>query len=533
MHNADELTVVQIGEEFTLVDFNGTSGDGMPAAPHTYATSPRASPPGYLRTKYIVPPEFDIPVRDRTESALKQIFAPVHAWATQRYGEHPTTRLAEALGLPPDSSAKIKVAAKLAEALSDTQALAEVDRLLAGCSLQEGRTSPPSMQELRGGSRGGAGGGGRGGGRDAGWGGRGSSGPPSSGSDSCVGCVGCPSSSSGEAATTTLHPIAPPAHQNATAVLAQPLPEAAKGPQGPLLEAAPAKPAKRARPTPAKCCAVCGGSTGVHRHRKLGVTLDDRCRKQVETFQQGHQVCERRTEWIAFLRTMPTHELAQRMLRELEAAEAIPMQRCMAIKKRKAELLQAQAHPLPACALPTSMPLGTADSPALPDDHTATTVAAPVPPLLRSASRELLGPSSELTQQLQHLACDTRGWGTVLGTQQAQDTAQAHPSCQQQQAQGHPMQQAHPWDSSRCSTGQELREAWPAADGSTLSDEDLFSDEGFAAVMALDLHEIDDMVDDRQPGATADRRSTVAQQSPARGGWGGHPPRHPEPSSLS
>merc|ERR1719164_339912 len=30
-------------------------------------------------------------------------------------------------------------------------------------------------------------------------------------------------------------------------------------------------------PRVAKACAVCGGCTGVHRHRKLRVLLDDRC----------------------------------------------------------------------------------------------------------------------------------------------------------------------------------------------------------------------------------------------------------------
>lgn len=63
-----------------------------------------------------------------------------------------------------------------------------------------------------------------------------------------------------------------------------------------------------------KQCFVCGGGTSIHKHRELGVLLDDRCRKQVETYKQGSTVVERRDQWVQSLERMPGNELACRML---------------------------------------------------------------------------------------------------------------------------------------------------------------------------------------------------------------------------
>merc|ERR1711907_60825 len=51
-----------------------------------------------------------------------------------------------------------------------------------------------------------------------------------------------------------------------------------------------------------KRCAVCGDYSAVHKHRTLGIPLDDKCRKQVETHKQGGTIVERRAEWGAALR---------------------------------------------------------------------------------------------------------------------------------------------------------------------------------------------------------------------------------------
>jgi len=114
----------------------------------------------------------------------------------------------------------------------------------------------------------------------------------------------------------------------------------------------------------------------------------------VETFLQGHQICERRYEWIAFLQGMPSHKLAQEMLVELERAEAAPRMR-----KRKAE---PAADPHAA-----AQQLPSAEAPAAPQ------------PLLRSSSQELLGPSCNLRDQLAHLASNASdlmfGHGCCLG----------------------------------------------------------------------------------------------------------------------
>jgi len=46
-----------------------------------------------------------------------------------------------------------------------------------------------------------------------------------------------------------------------------------------------------------RTCFICGGlgsGRDVHRHRELGVDLDGKCRKQVETFRTGGSITERR-----------------------------------------------------------------------------------------------------------------------------------------------------------------------------------------------------------------------------------------------
>jgi len=66
-----------------------------------------------------------------------------------------------------------------------------------------------------------------------------------------------------------------------------------------------------------KQCEVCLGTTAIHKHRELGAYLDDRCRKQVETFKQGSIVYERRADWVKALREMPDNTLAQNMLKHV------------------------------------------------------------------------------------------------------------------------------------------------------------------------------------------------------------------------
>jgi len=77
-----------------------------------------------------------------------------------------------------------------------------------------------------------------------------------------------------------------------------------------------------------RTCEVCGGTTGIHKHRELGLLLDDRCRKQVDTVKYGSVIIERRDEWIHRLGKMPSNEVAQKMLKILNS---IPS------KKRKHE----------------------------------------------------------------------------------------------------------------------------------------------------------------------------------------------------
>ena len=65
-------------------------------------------------------------------------------------------------------------------------------------------------------------------------------------------------------------------------------------------------------------CFVCHGSGNgrdVHRNRELGLDLDGKCRKQVETFRQGGIITERREEWKAALEsTSCQSELGSKLL---------------------------------------------------------------------------------------------------------------------------------------------------------------------------------------------------------------------------
>lgn len=65
-------------------------------------------------------------------------------------------------------------------------------------------------------------------------------------------------------------------------------------------------------------CFCCGGVRAVHQHRELEVPLDDKCRKQVETFRQGGMITERRAAWTTALRHIGANRLAQEMLVYIE-----------------------------------------------------------------------------------------------------------------------------------------------------------------------------------------------------------------------
>jgi len=66
-------------------------------------------------------------------------------------------------------------------------------------------------------------------------------------------------------------------------------------------------------------CMVCHSSSrSVHRHRELGILLDDKCRKQVETYKQGGLITERRSSWCEGLKTIQHNKLASDMLRYIE-----------------------------------------------------------------------------------------------------------------------------------------------------------------------------------------------------------------------
>ena len=63
------------------------------------------------------------------------------------------------------------------------------------------------------------------------------------------------------------------------------------------------------------CCRICSAAgADVHRHRDLGIYLDGKCCKQVETFRNGGIIMERREEWNGALLEASHSDLARRML---------------------------------------------------------------------------------------------------------------------------------------------------------------------------------------------------------------------------
>lgn len=104
-----------------------------------------------------------------------------------------------------------------------------------------------------------------------------------------------------------------------TAQITQSLQSKAGVAHGPPAKAPPAPRQAKARRPSKYNCYVCGGSHNVHRHRDLAVHLDDKCRKQVETFKTGGVVTERRVEWQRALAPLQDNKLAQDMQLALEA----------------------------------------------------------------------------------------------------------------------------------------------------------------------------------------------------------------------
>lgn len=92
------------------------------------------------------------------------------------------------------------------------------------------------------------------------------------------------------------------------------LEQSAAGPSGGRVAANP----RRVSKTPGRVCFCCGGGTAVHRHRDLGIPLDDKCRKQVETIRQGGVLTERREAWGQTLRKILPNARALEMLMALE-----------------------------------------------------------------------------------------------------------------------------------------------------------------------------------------------------------------------
>lgn len=222
---------------------------------------------GYVKSQYLVPADatvtsspviphnFSNKCSDDDFKLMLHVYQPIRAWAERRYGAHPTRRLMEANGWH-GKDAVVQAASKLALAMSDKAALAEVDAKMGSITLS------------------------------------GSAGP------------------------------------NVPSMTALPAPQPTPAPT--LSSQAGEKRCHE------KKCHVCCGTIGVHKNTKLGVMLDDRCRKQLATFQQGRTITERRDEWIAALQAMPGHEVAEKMLEAiLEPEEA------RAAKKRKYKLEKA------------------------------------------------------------------------------------------------------------------------------------------------------------------------------------------------
>lgn len=98
---------------------------------------------------------------------------------------------------------------------------------------------------------------------------------------------------------------------------------------------------KRGKPKTLKgACFVCSGSTAVHRHRDFDVYLDDRCRKQVETFKQGAIITERREAWIEALPKLSGNHLAQQMLTYIQESNPPGFNGLQLPKKRRLTALQ-------------------------------------------------------------------------------------------------------------------------------------------------------------------------------------------------
>jgi len=94
------------------------------------------------------------------------------------------------------------------------------------------------------------------------------------------------------------------------------LEQSAPGPAGPAGRSTVSS--RRVSKTPGRVCFCCGGGTAVHRHRDLGIPLDDKCRKQVETIRQGGVLTERREAWGQTLRKILPNARALEMLVALE-----------------------------------------------------------------------------------------------------------------------------------------------------------------------------------------------------------------------
>lgn len=71
-----------------------------------------------------------------------------------------------------------------------------------------------------------------------------------------------------------------------------------------------------------KICFCCGGTVNVHRHRALQILLDDKCRKQVDTFVKGGIITERREMWSKALRHCLPNKTASEMLAHIEGEAA-------------------------------------------------------------------------------------------------------------------------------------------------------------------------------------------------------------------
>lgn len=236
---------------------------------------------GYVKSQYLVPAGASViscpiilPEKDDFKLMLR-VYKPVRAWAERRYGAHPTRRLIKANGQEASTEAVVQAASELALAMCDREALAEVDAKMGTMALS------CSFAEVM-------------------------LTPP----------------------TADLSP--PPAALQPTA--------AATAPTLAATLASTAAPTHRAgeRTCHKKKCHVCCGTIGVHKNSKLGVILDDRCRKQLSTFQQGRTITERREEWIAALQAMPGQEWADKMLHAVLEPEAM-----RDAKKRKYKLEKA------------------------------------------------------------------------------------------------------------------------------------------------------------------------------------------------